>query len=463
MRDPTNDLSRDMAVKITSYLESRKDFFAFSSANRKLRAFFKDDRERAINRGKIILSDNNSSFFLTFEGDLYACGVNSFGELGLGDTKNRNQWTKTGPPGKKIFRILSKSGSTFAFCDDGLYACGLNSVGQLGFSDKKIISPWVKIGPFGRRVSKLEVAAAKVFVCCEDGWYGSGRNFWGEFGPSGIGQRFHWAKIEIPGKIILELKAEDNHTFVCCEDGWYACGSNQHGELGREENQDRVEGWIKINPSGKTVLELRSKSETIFVRCEDGWYARGNNCFGQLGKGDKRDALHWFKIGIGGKDIDELHSSKSGVTTFIRYKDTWYASGYDPFSAPNIMLKHVRLFWVKLVYPEEKILEVMGGANNNIYIRFEEGWYTGSHGWLTEPTVTEPVWAKIVGPDGKEVLKILSGLRSIFILCDDGWYVIGDNSLGQLGVGDTELQSLWIKVECHKGREPEEKRLKMGF
>lgn len=83
---------------------------------------------------KIELTDSNM-FIVMNDGTLYACGLNNYGQLGLGDTVNRSVMTKVDID--NVLDIKGNGNSTFVLKNNGtLYSCGLNSNGQLGLRDE---------------------------------------------------------------------------------------------------------------------------------------------------------------------------------------------------------------------------------------------------------------------------------------------------------------------------------------
>ena len=62
------------------------------------------DDTKEYDDSKITIYGKSASSFAIINGELYACGLNTHGNLGLGDTTNRNTFVATGVTGvKKVF------------------------------------------------------------------------------------------------------------------------------------------------------------------------------------------------------------------------------------------------------------------------------------------------------------------------------------------------------------------------
>lgn len=87
--------------------------------------------------------DRRSIYAITEDGSLYAWGNNYFGQLGVGDEVNKNRPTKVNLP-SKLKELITTGDSTYAILEDGsLYAWGSNGIGQLGIGkdDDRIYTP----------------------------------------------------------------------------------------------------------------------------------------------------------------------------------------------------------------------------------------------------------------------------------------------------------------------------------
>ncbi|HBG8494526.1 TPA: hypothetical protein KRH27_004001, partial [Clostridioides difficile] len=74
------------------------------------------------------------TFIIKNDNTVWCVGENSKGQLGLGDTTQRNVFTKVGIDNVK--EIICGMYHTFIIKNDNtVWACGLNNYGQLGLGD----------------------------------------------------------------------------------------------------------------------------------------------------------------------------------------------------------------------------------------------------------------------------------------------------------------------------------------
>jgi alpha-tubulin suppressor-like RCC1 family protein len=82
------------------------------------------------------------SFLLLEGGELYACGDNTHGQLGLGDTANRNSWQRVALPGPVRTIVAGAYHSFLQLATGEVYGCGHNGRGQLGLGDNRNRYQW---------------------------------------------------------------------------------------------------------------------------------------------------------------------------------------------------------------------------------------------------------------------------------------------------------------------------------
>lgn len=132
-----------------------------------------------------------SSYILTESGKLYACGLNNYGQLGLGDVVLRNRMTLSATNVKKIYATIGSDASDYPSIfitklDGTLWACGYNVQGVCGVGTITNILTWVQV-PFALSSKIIDITTSGYSSACtahlflDDGTiYASGSNGYGE-------------------------------------------------------------------------------------------------------------------------------------------------------------------------------------------------------------------------------------------------------------------------------------------
>lgn len=145
-------------------------------------SFFKD---LGINIKKISCGQNHTLFLLE-NGLVYSCGNNVHGQLGLGDTNNRNIPTKIESL-SNIINIYANSYSSF-FIDSNhdIYVCGNNINGELGTENKISLSTPTKLNTINNIANisgnGYTTDSYTVFLNLNNEYYSCGQNNSGQLG-----------------------------------------------------------------------------------------------------------------------------------------------------------------------------------------------------------------------------------------------------------------------------------------
>ncbi|KAJ3308275.1 Regulator of chromosome condensation [Boothiomyces sp. JEL0838] len=164
--------------------------------------------------------------FLLNENRVYACGKNSFGELGFGDFNPRNYPEKIEFfNNKKIVQIVGGIHHAVFLDSDGIvYGAGRNSDGQLGFKDSAILSVPKRL-PMSVKIRKIaaSVSGSSTYVIDSDGYlWTTGQSLYGQLGhwdPNGDpdNQEFTqmgFKKVDLKGDRRVQAVAGGCH-FTC--------------------------------------------------------------------------------------------------------------------------------------------------------------------------------------------------------------------------------------------------------
>ena len=197
------------------------------------------------------------------EDKLYASGKNHHGQLGVGDRRKRKKFTEVSvPQGFSVEKVVVGDNHSFLKGkgkggEDKLYASGWNKYGQLGLGDNNDRNEWTEVPvPQGFSVEKVVVGENHSFlkgkgVGGENMLYASGLNHFGQLGLGDKNNRRKWTEVPFPKGFKLEQVAVRNyHSFligkgVNGEDKLYAMGYNWEGQLGLGDRRNRKK-WTEV-------------------------------------------------------------------------------------------------------------------------------------------------------------------------------------------------------------------------
>lgn len=228
-----------------------------------------------------------SSFFIDNEGGLWACGKNDCGQLGVGDFRDRKHFTKV-LIDAKILSVASSCHQSHTVVLDSfgnLWSCGENTRGQLGLGDYANRNVFVKIDS-NTVFNNVSCSDRKTVALDTEG------NVWS----CGLVYRNRsktciLIKCDFPvkftnvkcGKFFISFLDEEGYIWVQ--------GHKMADWLGTVE----VEEIIKID-SNKFVKFSCGANHMMALDADGSIWSIGSNSDGQLGLGDKVDRKKFIKI-----------------------------------------------------------------------------------------------------------------------------------------------------------------------
>lgn len=259
-----------------------------------------------------IENGNGVSYAIDATGTLYAWGQNTNGQLGLGDEVNRDLPTVvTALEDETVVDISSGTAHTVVLTADGdVYAFGSNTDGQIGSPDgldengepiREILSP-VKVAGLPDNVVSVTADTKTSFAVTADGKvFGWGENRFGQIGigtdngdgtftpdPADV-----LAPVQIQGlpETIVDVQAGARWVVALTEDGdVYAWGPNDEGPTGGLDGDPAAESDGTFFPTLLTelddvnVVEIATGPNSIIAVTDTGAvYTFGSNSDGRLG------------------------------------------------------------------------------------------------------------------------------------------------------------------------------------
>ena len=286
------------------------------------------------------LRTTGRDMYVLFEnGNLYGWGRNVYGQLGLGDTTQRNYPELLLTNVSELHTVECASynvdyAHVFAKKMDGTYwGCGANEFGRMGDGSTADILSWTQVAvPAGHtnitKLWNLGYGYGKTYIEVEDGKvYGCGYNGCGSLGIGNATSQATWAEITaLAGETLKDVQGGFGHynasscsestTVFLTESGKvYTCGDNNWGQLG--QNVATVTDVHTPTDIGLTgVSEIRSfgggpMSAIALYPAKDKISVWGYNSYGQLGLGNNTNQIATTDITV---DYDTVWANTSGHT-----------------------------------------------------------------------------------------------------------------------------------------------------
>ena len=232
-----------------------------------------------------IMNDHN---FIYDGSQLLAFGHNHYGQLGLGDNKNRNLPTLV-MTDTTIRQIACGSNHTFILKESGeLFAFGNNECGQLGLGDNENKNmPTLLMQD--EEIRQIACGFFHSFILKESGeLFAFG---WNEYGQLGLGDNNNNRNLPtllMQDKEIQNVVCGGYHSFIIKESGeLFAFGYNKYGQLGLSDDEDRKIPTLLMKDN--TIQHVVCGGYYSFILKESGeLFAFGGNTEGQLGLGDNK-------------------------------------------------------------------------------------------------------------------------------------------------------------------------------
>lgn len=299
-----------------------------------------------------------NTFALKNDNTLWACGLNNFGTLGIGQTGSTSVLTQIGTA-SNWSKLVSNGVFTIALKVDGtLWGWGDNQNGQLGLGSgapTQVLSP-IQIGT-ANHWTDIAVSCCGSFALKNDGTvWGTGLQinpfldwFTGPDPVNLLRQGYFYdttASSWVPNNGIAKIKAGDSHMMALKTDGTLVVwGVNSHGELGMPLTFVQSTKPLPIGGSDTWLDFATGNDFCLAVKSDGTLWAWGRNNYGQLGLGHTNDVLTPTQVGT---DTNWEKINAAGTSTSLGIKNdgsiwVWGRNNFGQFGNGTLTQSNVPL------------------------------------------------------------------------------------------------------------------------
>jgi len=229
------------------------------------------------------------SSIITENGDLYTWGDNGFGQLGFGDTTNRNIPTKV----SGLSNVVAVSASLYhsaAIIENGdLYTWGWNTWGQLGHGNTTNRNIPTKVSGLSNVVAVSLGTSHSAAITANGDLYTWGDNGSGRLGHGDTTNRNIPTKVSGLSNVVAVSLGISHSAAITANGDLYTWGYSGSGQLGHGDTTDRNIPTKVSGLSNVVAVSLSDGYNGAAITANGDIYTWGRNTWGQLGHGDTID------------------------------------------------------------------------------------------------------------------------------------------------------------------------------
>ena len=384
----------------------------------------------------------------TSDNYVWITGSNQYGQLGLGDTNNRNTFTKL-VDFPNVTHFACVGDSSYIVSDGNLYACGQNSDGQLGIGTVNLsVTTFQSVSgtiansvtglfssPAAERHASIITTGGKVYAAGYGDYVGL------------TNSTSFTTFTEVPSAVGLNVTALSSgygHTLILTNNNEvYGCGWSSSGELGFLETT--ISAYTQLSYSGSAIsnaIQVSANHANSHILLNTGEDITSGRSVPDASPGDSiffiSSALFTgideiatsprFTLARKGTDLYFGGVSDSGASGVPLWKSSYYRS-FSLITTPNV----TNITDIAVTYYASYALKSDGsiirtGRNNDGELGINNNFTQFS--WENVTYNITPI---------QNAIKISAGAGSSSIVLDNGDLVSsGSNNSGSLGYGSND-------------------------
>ncbi len=388
------------------------------------------------------------TFIIKNDNSLWGCGKNNCYELGLGNTTNQTKFAKLLDNVKKV---ASGTDHTLVLKNDNkIWAAGYDGYYQTGCSNGNYVQTWTWVS----NVSELNIddivcgIRHSIIVKNNGDIYGVGDNGSGQMGLSSTNNYSTPVKARSgytstkSYKVIKKIAAGHHHTCILHNTGdLYATGINDQGQVGIGSTTTPVWNFTKVLTDVKDVF--CGYYTTFAIKNDNTLWACGMNNYGQLGFSNGGSNVTTFTQVT--KNADNIKEIAGGYhhTVMLKNDGTVWTCGRGTYGAIGLNSSGTYTEFTKAPYVSN-VKQIACGQHHTmaltndgvLYATGESADYRlGYNSNYNDHMYFTKISSSVITNSGID--QVACTMCNTYIIKNKKLYACGQNSYGQLGMGNT--------------------------
>ena len=427
-----------------------------------------NSKEFDLSEIKQISCGHSHMFILKTDGSIWGCGKNEFGQLGLNDSNDRNVFTKvTENINNDVAQVYCGYDSTYMLKNDGtVWACGGNSYGELGLGITENVFVFTQVSiDLPSPVKQISGGHLHAMLLTEDGnLYTCGYALNGRLGLGIDNENSQTTFTQVTGvNNVKQVVCTPISSVILKNDGTiWTCGSNEKGHLGLGDTTNRST-FTQVTSVNNVKQIACGYSHTVVLKNDGTVWACGNNNYGQLGIGIANENNNTNFVQVN-NDVKQITCGYSH-TFVIKNDDSLWGCGWNDVGQLGLGHKSNVLSFVKIESIINTIKMISCGRkytamvldNGKLYITGDNN--SGQLGlgdtkdrmnfmnvFVKQDEINAMQYITANGFDKGSVKQVACSQTHLLILKNDGTvWGCGYNGYGQLGDNTTTSTSVFVK------------------
>ena len=378
---------------------------------------------------------------LKLNGTLWACGLNTFGQLGTGNNTSSIDFVQVGSANNWTHFVAGSSTSFAINNNHELYSWGINNQGQLGLGHNLNQNSPIQIPSTIHWQNVYAVFNSILAIDDHNSFY-----WWGQGNTSTPTVKYNACGVISSTCAWKQFSTYNRNVSAIQTNGsLWTWGKNDYGQLGLNHTTDmNVPTQVGSDDDWKQVSN--GFVHTMAVKNNGTLWGSGANSYGVLGNGTTTGSLHFIQIG-NDQNWNQV-SAAAGHTLAIKNDGSlwaWGANNYGSLGDGSMTEKYNP----QHIVPGSIWLQAAAGGNHSIAIRNDGtlwGWGNNAQGAAGIGSMTSsniPVQID-ASTNWKQ---IACGEHHNLALKTDGTlWAWGYQSIGELGINSTITQFAPVQV-----------------